>query len=116
MAAILDLTHNAMTRVLSGHTSMSGVPKNLKIDIKIMNLRVLSIENDINLMFDLGQMAAILENGGHQSKATTLGFMATSLARIDISHIAIHRYTVGGLFLYYHFVSYTERSSRSFST
>ena len=38
IAAILDLTHNEMSRVHSGLTTVSSVPKNLKIDTKVMNL------------------------------------------------------------------------------
>ena len=55
----MNMTHNAMARVLSGRTTMSGVSKNHKIAIK--GICVLSIENDINLLFDLGQMVAIMK-------------------------------------------------------
>ena len=38
MAAMLDYTNNAMSRVLSDTITLSGVPENPKIDTKIMNL------------------------------------------------------------------------------
>ena len=39
MAAILDFTHNAISKVLSNHTTMSGIPENHMVDTKIMLLR-----------------------------------------------------------------------------
>ena len=38
MAVILDLTHNAMSKVLSNHTIMSGIHENPIVDTKIMFL------------------------------------------------------------------------------
>ena len=54
MAAIMDFTHNAMSRELSLHTTMLGVPENHLINTKIIN--------HINLLFDLDQMAYMWEN------------------------------------------------------
>ena len=39
--AILDYTHNAMSKIFSGHTSMPGIPENPIGDTKIMNLLML---------------------------------------------------------------------------
>ena len=38
MKVILDFTHNAMSKVISGHTIMSGIHENHMVDTKIMNL------------------------------------------------------------------------------
>ena len=38
-AAILDFTHNAIAKVLSNYTTMSGIPENSMVDTKIMLLR-----------------------------------------------------------------------------
>ena len=40
---------------------MSGVPENLMIDTTKSRMCYYSVENDINLLFDLAQMAAILD-------------------------------------------------------
>ena len=42
MAAILDFTHNAMSKILSDYTTMSGITENRIefVDIKIMNLQL----------------------------------------------------------------------------
>ena len=40
MAAILDFTHNAMSKVISDHTTRSGIPVNPIEDTKIMKLRL----------------------------------------------------------------------------
>ena len=48
MAAILDFAHNAIYKVLSNHTTMSGIPENLMVGTKIM-LLCRSVENDVNL-------------------------------------------------------------------
>ena len=37
MVAILDFTHNAMTKIISGYTIMSGIPDNNMVDTKVMN-------------------------------------------------------------------------------
>ena len=52
--------HYAMLRVFSGHTTMSGVPENPKIDTKSW-ICYNSVENNINLLFGFGKMAAILD-------------------------------------------------------
>ena len=62
MTAILDSTHNAMSRVFSDY--MSGVPRSPKIDTKIMNLP-LFYRKLYEFWFYLDQIAAILENAGH---------------------------------------------------
>ena len=38
VVAILDVTHNAKPKVFFGHTTMSGIPENLKVDAEIINL------------------------------------------------------------------------------
>ena len=37
MLAILDFTNNAMAKIISGHTIMSGIPENHMVDTKVMN-------------------------------------------------------------------------------
>ena len=56
--AILDFTHNAMANITSGHTIMSGISENHMVDTKSW-ISLCSSENDIILIFDLGQ------NEGH---------------------------------------------------
>ena len=58
MEAILDFTHNAMSKIISGYTIMSGIHENPMVDTKIMHL-FFHIENYIDLILDFGQ------NGGH---------------------------------------------------
>ena len=41
MKAILDFTHNAMSKIISGHTIMSGIHENPMVNTKIMNLIIL---------------------------------------------------------------------------
>ena len=48
------------SNVRSSHTTMSGVPENPMVDTKITNL-LYSEDNDINLLFDLEHIAAILD-------------------------------------------------------
>ena len=55
------VTHNAMSKIFSDNTTMSGLPENHIIDTKNTNLRLFYVENDINLLLDLEQMAAILD-------------------------------------------------------
>ena len=38
IAAIFDFTHNAMSNVLSGHTTISDIYENPMVDTKIMNM------------------------------------------------------------------------------
>ena len=45
-------THNAMSKVFCGHITRSGTPENLIVDTNIINCSY-SVENYINLMFDL---------------------------------------------------------------
>ena len=37
MVVILDFTHNAMAKIISGHTIMSAIPENHMVDTKVMN-------------------------------------------------------------------------------
>ena len=48
IAAVLDFTHNTIAKVLSNHTTLSGISENPMVDTKIM-LLFHSVENDINL-------------------------------------------------------------------
>ena len=59
MAVILDFTHNAMSKLISDHTTRSGVPENPIVNTKIKKL-FLFCRKCANLKFDLHQMAAIL--------------------------------------------------------
>ena len=47
MTAILNFIHNTMSQSISGHTTMSGVPENPC--------------RKLHFVFDLAQMAAILD-------------------------------------------------------
>ena len=53
---ILDFTHNSMSKIISGHTIMSGISEKSIVDTKICLYCIL---NYINFIFDLGR------NGGH---------------------------------------------------
>ena len=57
MAAILDF---AMSKVISNHTTRSGIPENPIVDTPKSRSCSYSVENGVNLKFDLHQMAAIL--------------------------------------------------------
>ena len=37
MVFILDFTNNAMAKIISGHTIMSGIPEDYVVDTKVMN-------------------------------------------------------------------------------
>ena len=37
MVAIFDFNHNAMAKIISGHTIMSGIPENHMVDTKVTN-------------------------------------------------------------------------------
>ena len=37
MVAILDFTNNAIAKIISGHTIMSGILENHMVDTKVMN-------------------------------------------------------------------------------
>ena len=74
MAAILDFSHNAMTKVRSGQTRMSDILENPMVHTKIMI--VLLFENDINSLFYLAQMAAILDFF-HNAMAKVLSYYIT---------------------------------------
>ena len=50
-----------MSRVLSDRATISDVLGNPKINNKIMNLLQLFPQNDITLLFDLAELAAILD-------------------------------------------------------
>ena len=54
----MDFTHSAMANIISGHTIMSGISENHMINTKVM-ISLYSSENDIILIFELGQ------NGDH---------------------------------------------------
>ena len=53
-------TQNVMSKIFSDNTTMSGIPENLMIYTKT-RICVYYIENDINLLLNLEQMAAILD-------------------------------------------------------
>ena len=61
MAAILDCTRNAITKVRSGHTSMSDMLGNPVVHTRVMILLLFYKKNVINLLFHLAQIAAILD-------------------------------------------------------
>ena len=60
MADIFDFTHNAMSKVVVYHTTMSSIPENYYG--KHQNHKSASImsRNGIDPLFDLGKVAAIL--------------------------------------------------------
>ena len=74
MAAILDFTRNEITKVRSGHTPMSDMLGNPMIHIKLMILLPFFKKNDINLLFHLAQIAAILDFINN-----AMSFLTTSL-------------------------------------
>ena len=49
-----------MSKIFSDNTTMSGINENPRMDTKNTSMPQLCL-NDINLLFDLGQMAAILD-------------------------------------------------------
>ena len=49
-----------MSKIFSDNTTMSGRPENPMIDTKKPRICVYYVKNDINLLFDLEQMAAIV--------------------------------------------------------
>ena len=61
MVAILDFTRNAITKVQSGHTPMSAMLGNPMVHTKAIILLPFYKKNDINLLFHLAQIAAILD-------------------------------------------------------
>ena len=87
MAAILYFTHNAMFKVISDHTTRSGKPKNPIVDTKSSY----SVENYVNLKFDLCQMAAILENGQFLSFAVNRIKTPSRILMLEVSCIQINR-------------------------
>ena len=61
MAAILDFTHNAMSNVISDHTTRSGIPENPVVDSRIMKLRLFCEK-----LYQLNVW--LWQNGGHLGK------------------------------------------------
>ena len=52
--------HNVMSKIFTDNTTMYGIPENPMTDTKNTNLPLL-FANDMNLLLDLKQMAAILD-------------------------------------------------------
>ena len=50
-----------MSEIFSDNTTMSGIPENPMIDTQKTRICLYYIENDINLLLDLEQMAAIVD-------------------------------------------------------
>ena len=82
MPASLYFMHNTISNVLSGQTTMVGVPDNSMVNTKA-RICFHSEENDINLLFDREQMVAIL----------------------DFTHNAMPK----GIFWIYHYVGRTRK-------
>ena len=61
MAAVLDFTRNAITKVRSGHTPISDMLGNPMVHTKAVILIPFYKKNDINLPFHLAQIAVILD-------------------------------------------------------
>ena len=62
MAAILDFTHIAMSKVIFDHTTRSGILENPIVGHKNHEAAPILSKIVSILKFDLGKMAAILEN------------------------------------------------------
>ena len=77
MAAILDFTRNAITKVRCGHTPMSDMLGNPVVHTKVMILFPFYKKNDTNLLFHLAQIAVILD---FINKA--MSFLTASLCQI----------------------------------
>ena len=54
-------THNAMSKICSDNTTMYSIPENPMIDTKKTPICLYYVENDMHLLLDLEQMAAILD-------------------------------------------------------
>ena len=54
-------SHNAISKIFYANTTMSGIPENPIIDTKKTRICLYYIKNDINLLFDLEQMATIFD-------------------------------------------------------
>ena len=52
-------THNAMSKIFFDNTTMYGIPENPMIDAET-RICLYYVENDMNLLLDLEQLAAIL--------------------------------------------------------
>ena len=61
MADILDFSRDAITKVRSGHTPMSDMLGKLMVHTKVIIFLPFYKKNDINLLFHLAQIAAILD-------------------------------------------------------
>ena len=62
MAAILDFVfRNTISKVLSGYTTSWDIHGNSMVDTKRLNMCHYSVKNDGSLLFDLEQMATILD-------------------------------------------------------
>ena len=61
MAAILDFTRNAKTKVRSGPTPMSDMLGNPMVHTRVMFLLLFFLKSNINLLFHLAQIAVILD-------------------------------------------------------
>ena len=71
MMVILHITHNAMSKLFSGHSIMSAYPKTRggQVSSRNQNQKIcfLSVKIDIDIIFDCRKMAGILNttyNGG----------------------------------------------------
>ena len=78
-AAILDLTHNAIAKVLSNHTTMSSIPENPMVD----TIYIHSVENHVNLKLNLAEMETILD---FTHNAMSEIFLATPLCRVYLKN------------------------------
>ena len=71
-----------MSGVLSGLNTMSESTNNPIIDLQKSKIRFNCVENDINFVFDLGKMAAILKIFSHLAMSGVLsGLTAISNVR-----------------------------------
>ena len=77
MAAILDFTRNAKTKVRSGHTPMSDMLGNPMVHTRVMFLLLFYKKSNINLLFHLAQIAVILDFINN-----AMSFLPTSLCQI----------------------------------
>ena len=100
MAAILDITLNTISRMFSGHMTMSAVHLKPEMDKKVW-ISFNSVKNDINLLFDHEGIRDIFDFTHHN-------VMPWVFSGQD-GHLAIHwQYNIYDAFWPHHYVRRTE--------
>ena len=89
MAAILDFTCNAITKVRSGYTPMSDIFETVWYTPKLW-FCFYFIQNDTNLLFHLAQIAAILDlNNNPMSKVLSDCITMSGITKTLMLHTKI---------------------------